>query len=51
MTKSEIFEMYNKISKNPIQYDNELWKLYYLTISLNEWWNEYYTQYPNEFGL
>ena len=51
MTKIQLFELYNKMSENPEQYDNELRNMYFLVISLNNWWNEYYTQYPNEFGL
>lgn len=51
MNKNELFTLYNKMSENPEQYDSELRNMYFLTISLNGWWDEYYTQYPNEFGL
>ena len=51
MTKTQLFALYNKMYENPEQYDSELRNMYFLTISLNGWWNEYYTQYPNEFGL
>ena len=51
MNKNELFALYNKMSENPEQYDSELRNMYFLVISLNEWWNEYYTQYPDEFGL
>ena len=51
MTKFQLFEQYNKMSENPEQYDNELRNMYFLVISLNGWMDEYYTQYPNEFGL
>lgn len=51
MNKNELFALYNKMFENPEQYDSELRNMYFLVISLNKWWNEYYTQYPNEFGL
>ena len=51
MNKNELFALYNKMFENPEQYDSELRNMYFLVISLNEWWDEYYTQYPNEFGL
>ena len=51
MNKNELFALYNKMYENPEQYSSEIRNMYFLTISLNEWWDEYYTQYPNEFGL
>lgn len=51
MTKNEIFALYNKMENNPEQYDSELRNMYFLVIALNGWMNEYYTQFPNEFGL
>ena len=51
MNKNELFALYNKMFENTEQYDSELRNMYFLVISLNKWWNEYYTQYPNEFGL
>ena len=51
MTKIQLFELYNKMSENPEQYNNELRNMYFMVISLNNWWNEYNEQYPNEFGL
>ena len=51
MNKNELFALYNKMFENTEQYDSELRNMYFLVIALDKWWNEYYTQYPNEFGL
>ena len=47
MNKNELFALYNKMSENPEQYDSELRNMYFLTIALNGWFDDYYTQYPN----
>ena len=51
MSKYQIFKIYHDMEMDPEKYDNDIRNMYFLAIALNGWMDEYFEEYPNEFGL
>ena len=49
--KNQIFKRYNYLSKNPSSKGNKERQNLFEIIVRNYWLQEYFKQYPDEFGL